>query len=400
MDKKTITILGIITIAIIGMIAIPVLSSEGNQKGKYNVEKERVEIEVEIKGSWIELEVEAKNFDDGEYRVMLECLESPTSNPILDGVLRVINGKGKLEMKDSIAVGEYKGCMLEIGDKSFSINDFKVSSREQEIKRKSEGLEIKAEMIDNISIVKVENEFVTDSKDRREIAELILSRLNLTSDEVANILKIEREDEIKISMEMMRTRITDINNINKVKFEFRFITDEIDPDKLSEIIASRLASITIDDIINSIEMRRFNKDDAKNVIANIKSRVSNDLLDPERLEKIIGGNRAVASIRLTLLAENDTNSFGSAEMLFIKGSNREIGRIVITVITDRDVNNLMACYNNASIGELDITNASNGFKVGKLNVFIDNFIVNIPGASIDIVEGDDCRSTPLLSGSI
>ncbi|RMF30257.1 MAG: hypothetical protein D6752_04430 [Candidatus Nitrosothermus koennekii] len=149
-----------------------------------------------------------------------------------------------------------------------------------------------------------------------------------------------------------------------------------------------------------MEARVLNKADVKSTVEIVKTKIMDDSLlrNIDRLDRVVGNDRAIVSLRLTLQPENDTRSFGTADMLLIKSNNRDIGRLSITIITAEDVDNLLACYNGESIGRLDIRDTNEGFKIGTLKTFVDNLAVSIPGVEISIA--DSCTSEPLLSGSL
>ena len=371
--------------------------------------KGRVEYEIEIEDNMMKLKVEVRNFDDGDYRVVLECMDMPSDaeNPVLEGVLMVNNGRGEVKIRDNIVDGDYKDCTLYIGDRTFTINDFRAVAGEQERKRGDEGLEIKAEVIDGITIVKIEDEFVAEidnSEINTSVANLILTRLNLTTDDISSILKVERVDESDdVGKDRMRSMVHVRDGLTKIKFMYRFITNETDTDRLASIISDKIASITRDDVIASINAKMLKKDDVKVTVDKVKSGIVDDSLlrNIDRLDRVIGNDRAVISMRLTLEAENNTRSFGSADMLFIKSNNRDIGRVAITIITAEPVEDLVACYNGDNIGRLDMRDAE-GFRVGTLKTFIDNITVNIPGVEISIVDSKDnnCEGNTLLFGSL
>jgi hypothetical protein len=410
-------------------LAVPALSEDDEDEEKDNEDKEddrrdgerskevnavaekksRVEYEIEIEDNMMKMKVEVRNFDDGEHRVVLECMNIPegVQNPILEGVLDVNNGRGEMKIMNDVIVGEYKDCILYIGNNSFKIKDFRVVVGEQERKRGDEGLEIKVEIIDGISVIKIEDEFVVRTLDPRdiefnEVSNLILTRLNLTKDDISSILKIERVDESDdVGKDSMGTKVHIRDDVAEIKFMYRFITNEINADRLADVIADKIARITIDDIIVSINAKMLKKDDVKTTVEKVKSNIADDSLlrNIDRLNRAIGNDRAVISMRLTLESDNNI-SFGNADMLFIKSNNRDIGRIAITIITAENIENLIACYNGDNIGRLEVRDAE-GFRVGTLKTFIDNITVNIPGVEVSIVDSiDDCNATPLLSGSL
>ncbi len=412
-------ILSVIVIALIlaSVIVIPALSKENGEdeeredkakeKGKQKVEKakekgkQKIEYKFEIDKSVLELEVEIKDFEDDTYKVLLECASVPegASNILIDNTITVEDSEGELEIKKEVAEGEYKGCTLTIASSVFKINDFSVDKTSKYEEHKERGLKVKSEILGNLAVVKIKDEFIVESLDEQEIADMILERLNITASDIANIMKVKVKEKVSnIAKDGLEVKIFEDDDVVNVKFSYNILLEGIDVNELPEVIADRLASIKASDIIESIKVNEFKPDVVKNVLNTLKDKVGKDMVkDIDFINRTIGRDVAVLSMSLSLHAIDGSNGFGKADILMFKNPAKEFGRIIIRAIVDTDADKLSACYNGENIGELKLVN-TNVFKVGMLRVTMGNVIISLP--EISIVDGEDCKAQPILTNTL
>lgn len=117
---------------------------------------------------------------------------------------------------------------------------------------------------------------------------------------------------------------------------------------------------------------------------------------------------AVATVKIALTSPNtntDTNShsFGSAKlMLKIKGDEEPVLRANIKVVAEeKPSGTVTVCLDGKSIGELTTPGSEEKSKfTGHLKATIQNPSIQLPGVTVDIVEGTCGNGTTILSGSI
>jgi hypothetical protein len=115
---------------------------------------------------------------------------------------------------------------------------------------------------------------------------------------------------------------------------------------------------------------------------------------------------AVAVLKIALTtpgSDTDSNAFGSAKlMLKIVGNKEPTLRAQINVVTEqKPAGTLTACLNGESIGELTTPGSDEKKKIaGHLKTTIPNPSIQLPGVTVDIVDGTCNGGTKILSGRI
>ncbi|HEY9204570.1 MAG TPA: DUF5667 domain-containing protein [Candidatus Methanoperedens sp.] len=163
----------------------------------------------------------------------------------------------------------------------------KIEEREERESRdhKEEQLKINAEVIGNATNVKVNLEFETNSTDNSTIAQEILDKLQLSTGNISDILKLEedeKEDEEHTtptptvavtgtttttltvtptpeidedSKEKLTVRAEIENNISDVKFEYKFQLDVTNRTEIVEGIYQKLSALNLSEVLNVLEIK-------------------------------------------------------------------------------------------------------------------------------------------------
>lgn len=147
--------------------------------------------------------------------------------------------------------------------------------------RREEKLEIKAEVINVSSKIKVKLEFVSTATERQKIAEEILGKLSLSSERLSAILKIEADNDDNVSdrrrgadkpeddnddddgnlRERMEAEARIRDGASRVKFELRFPLNATERSAIVSGISERLSRLSAEEIATSLDIRL--KEDGK-----------------------------------------------------------------------------------------------------------------------------------------
>ncbi|MBI2137688.1 hypothetical protein HYU12_04185 [Candidatus Woesearchaeota archaeon] len=112
-----------------------------------------------------------------------------------------------------------------------------------------ERLEIKAELFNSTSEVKVELRFTAASTDRVGAISELLSRLNLTKEDINRLLDLENETEDERDFNnRLKTEIKTKEGLASVRFELEFPLNTTSRADIVDSIFSRLSSLTKDDL--------------------------------------------------------------------------------------------------------------------------------------------------------
>ncbi len=201
----------------------------------------------------------ARNMTRKHQAVLLKLLESHPNNT---GLARAYNNSLKLEEKFRQ----------------------KVEEREERESRdhKEEQLKINAEVIGNVTDVKVSLEFETNSTDNSTIAQEILDKLQLSTGNISDILKLENDEENEEhatptpTVTVTGTTTTTLtttpeideylgekltakaeieNNISDVKFEYKFQLDATNRTEIVQGIYQKLSDLNLSEILNVLEIK-------------------------------------------------------------------------------------------------------------------------------------------------
>lgn len=114
-----------------------------------------------------------------------------------------------------------------------------------------EDLEIKVEVLDGVSEVKLVLEFNTETQNQTDILNEILAKIDLTNAEIDNLLEMEDTTEEHDS-ERLRLRIDEDDEVNDVDFELRIIVDSDVREDIVSDLDSRLALIDLSSLEDAL----------------------------------------------------------------------------------------------------------------------------------------------------
>lgn len=267
----------------------------------------------------------------------------------------------------------------------------------------SSKVEIKAHIGSESTHVHVEMGFITKAKDRQAIASELNERIRLDRDTIAGILETEHEEEEEDEREKLevKAKVTPANTF--VRFEYEFVTDARERDAIVDEVASRLDALSIDPNAIRVEDIKDRADEArKDAEAKGKGDVAEAL---EKVMKAHGRSFMLSIVRVALVSDTEqVPGFGVANITAKHGDEGGLTlRANINLLLESEVGSLTACLDDGTstvaIGSMN-TNVSNGMTVAHLRSSMNLESITLPGITIKVVEGSDCRSVALLSGSI
>lgn len=446
-------VMAVLTLSILSL-SIPALSkeqdSEKDEKGEKVSSKSEetkvvaasgVSMKIEVNDDVIKMKMEVKaeaGVSDGSYPIELTCKIKPEAieNPILSGTLVVEDGEGKGEMQTKLVSGKYADCSFTFDGKSMSVGGFSVTAEQKsEIQADNEDeddnneeTDVDVTVVGNSSLAKVKVEFTSSHTDKESLLKEILNKVRLDKETVSNAIKMEGEgdededqdEEVKEKLEV-KAEIKD--GEAKVEFEYRFVIESTEKDAVINAIVEKLRSLELTE--NDIKLKAEDNGEAKNEVKSevkgeVKAKVAGEIAAKARaaakgkvevVENIDNAERyfgktdkAVVGLKIGLESNDvESMSFGSAQLILVKiGDKEPMFRAVINVLTDKQVDSLTACLDGEPIGQLKVIHASEelGLTIGYLRESLSGTSITIPGVTVDIVNGTDCNSTPVLAGSI
>ncbi|MEM4145676.1 MAG: hypothetical protein QXI69_06430 [Candidatus Nitrosocaldus sp.] len=272
-------------------------------------------------------------------------------------------------------------------------------------KDSSSKVDIKAHIGSSSTHVHVEIKFTTDAKDRQSIADELNKRIRLDKDTIAGILNAKHEkheeDEMKERLEV-KAKVTPANTF--VSFEYEFVVNATERDAIVNSIASKLNALSIDP--NTIRMEDI-KDRAEEARKDAEAKGKKDVINA--LDKVINIHERsfmLSIVRIALASDvEQVSGFGVANITAMRHGDegRLMLRANINLLIESEVSNLTACLDDGTstvtIGSMS-TDVNNGLTVAHLRSSINLERITLPGITVKVVEGSDCRATALLSGSI
>lgn len=376
-------------------------------------------MKIEVNDNIIKMKMGVKaeaGISDGSYPIELTCNIKPETieNPILSGTLVVKGGEGKAEMQTKLVSGKYADCTLTFDDKSMPVGGFSVvAEKKSENQAGNEGkdgddneeTDVDVTVAGNSSLAKVKIEFTSSNTDKESLLKEILNKVRLNKETVSDAIKMESEgdkdqdEEVKEKLEV-KAEIKD--GEAKVKFEYRFVIESTDKNAVINAIVEKLQSLELTE--NDIKLKAETKGEVKAKAAAAKGKVE-VVENIDNAERYFGKtDKAVVGLKIGLGSNDiESMSFGSAQLILVKMGNKEpMFRAVINVLTDKQVDSLTACLDGKPIGQLKVIHASEelGLTIGYLRESLSGTSITIPGVTVDIVNGTDCNSIPVLAGSI
>jgi hypothetical protein len=112
---------------------------------------------------------------------------------------------------------------------------------------------VKAEIVGNATQVKVRVKFMSTATQKNALSQEILEKIKLNRTTISYLLEIEiEEEELK---ERLRAKAKVREGISRVKAEYRFPLNTTNRDEIIEGIYQKLSVLTIEDILNALELK-------------------------------------------------------------------------------------------------------------------------------------------------
>lgn len=206
-----------------------------------HIEKELQEHEEEIEEVNTELKIKIK----------IEGIITEEQKELIITLLNSLKGQtGDLEIeiknkKDKIKI-EIK---QETGKSDEEIED-EIEELEEELGLEEVGVE--AEIIGNITQIKIENEFSTNATDKNTIVDEIIKMFVLDKETVNKTLKIETEDE-ELERDRLKIEAETEEGITEIDIELRFTLNTIDREAIINEIVAR-SQLSREDIEKVLEL--------------------------------------------------------------------------------------------------------------------------------------------------
>ena len=134
-----------------------------------------------------------------------------------------------------------------------------------------EKTEVEAKISGDFTQVRLKIKFDSDSTDVDVIAREIVDKLQLSKDEIADLLDIKIEDENR--RERMEAEAEVEGDISEVEFDYRFPVDATEEDEIIDEISKKLSAVNIDDIKGELE---FEMDDVDEVEVEIEDEMDDE----------------------------------------------------------------------------------------------------------------------------
>ncbi len=270
---------------------------EDNAKREIVAQKEKI-IRLESKDINESVLDEAKSrVDDAEKKFREGKFEDSLDSALSGSRLARIAEKIDMEEFEKVELLSKK---LDVDRNSAELEIEDVHDRMVSLERSVAGAaggetKVRADVFGNNSEIKIEARFQTGNTDRNAIAQEILNKLKMSKDDVANFLEIRFELQDLRERLDAEARVRDNNA--EARVEFRFPLGVSDRAKIVDGIASKVSSLTLNDIQKVLEFedRREGREGE-----NREDRINEDRMDrlddEFEVRAEIAGNRAEVKI--------------------------------------------------------------------------------------------------------
>lgn len=119
---------------------------------------------------------------------------------------------------------------------------------------KDERTRVKAEVSGNGSDIKIEVRFETIETDQEEIAQAILEKLQMSKENISDLLEIEIEDE-EDRQERLRAKASGKDGLTEVDAEYRFPLNVTNETEIVDGIHEKLSALTAAEILDVLEVK-------------------------------------------------------------------------------------------------------------------------------------------------
>ncbi len=222
-----------------------------------------------------------------------------------DSLDSALSGSRLARVAEKIGSGDFKKAELfskkvDMGRSAAELEIEDVHDRMVSLERSVAGAaggetKVRADVFGNNSEIKIEARFQTGNTDRNAIAQEILNKLKMSKDDVANFLEIRFE--LQDLRERLEAEAKIRDNSIEAKAEFRFPLGVSDRAKIVDGIASKVSSLTLNDIQKVLEFedRRAGREGE-----NREDRINEDRMDrlddEFEVRAEISGNKAEVKI--------------------------------------------------------------------------------------------------------
>lgn len=289
-----------------------------------------------------------------------------------------------------------------------------------ETETKEMKIEVEGEIIGNSTQIEVEIEFRTNSTNTDSLLKEIMSKIRLDQNTTSKLLDIqtEEDDEDEELEEKLKVKVEIEDGKAEVKFGYRFVVNATETDDIVAAIVNELQNLELDEGDIELKMEKEGEHGAKELKPKITEKMAEKAREAiekkgkheyveniDKAQKYFGKlDKAVVALKIGLDSDDiNSTSFGSAQLILVKiGDNEPMFRAVVNILTDQLVDMLTACLDGNTIGQLTIIHASEelGLSIGHLKETLTGSSITVPGVTVDIVNGTDCKGTPMLSGTV
>lgn len=183
----------------------------------------------------------AQNMTVKHQYVLERLLESHPNNT---GLLRAYNNSLRLEEK-------FENKTERRLERIATNGRMKIKIREIE----REKIEIKAKIIGNVTQVKVEVKFLTNSTENSTIAQDILAKIRLSSENISRIIDIEAEEEEEKELKTELEAEAKVEpGATKVEAEYKFPLNTTNRTEILEGVYEKLRALTVDDVTEVLKI--------------------------------------------------------------------------------------------------------------------------------------------------
>jgi hypothetical protein len=356
-----------------------------------------------------ELQVKVET-EDGKTEVEFKfkfVIDSTDRDAIIKGIVEKLSALELSADDIEFEVGEAK----EEDDEELDDKDDAEDEVEEEI-------EVEAKIVDTSSLVEVKIEFTSSNTDKESLLKEILDKVRLDEEDISNALEIETEDDEELE-EKLEVKVEIEDGKAEVEFEYKFVIDSTERNAIVAAIVDKLQTLELDEDAIELKVEAKGKSEVKieskaKVVAKIAAKAKEAaevkgkpefVENIDKAERFFGkADKGVVALKIGLDSDDiESMSFGSAQLILIKfGEKEPMFRAVINILTDQPVDTLTACLDGQTIGQLTIipTSEELGLSIGHLKETLSGMSITIPGVTVDVVEGTDCKGTSMLSGSI
>ncbi len=211
--------------------------------------KEVIEIEKELEEH--DEEVEEVN-TELKVKIKIEGIITDEQRALINSLLDSLKGQtGEIEVEIKNKKDKTKIKIKQETGKSEDEIDDEIEDLEEEIGLKE--VEVKAEIIGNKALVKIENEFSTDAIDKNAIIDEIIKRFALDQETVKKILEIETEEEEELGKDRLKVEAKTKEGLTEIEVKLRFMLNTTDREAIiNEVVAK--AKLSREDVEKVLEI--------------------------------------------------------------------------------------------------------------------------------------------------